>query len=111
VRLRALTNIIKYPMGIGVNITPNIDPAVSCSKCEAICCRLEVLLLADTGVPERFVEFDEWGGGRMHRLDDGWCAALDRNTLKCTIYDLRPFICRELDMGGDECLSIREDDA
>ncbi len=92
-----------------MSIKGNIAPDVSCSKCEAICCRLEVLLLADVGVPEQFVEFDEWGGGRMHRLDDGWCAALDRNTMNCTIYDRRPFICRELDMGGDECLSIRED--
>jgi len=70
-----------------------------------------VLLLADTGVPEQFVEFDEWGGDRMRRLDDGWCAALDRNTMNCTIYDRRPFICREFDMGGDECLFIREDHA
>ncbi|MCF6323580.1 MAG: YkgJ family cysteine cluster protein [Gammaproteobacteria bacterium] len=94
-----------------MEIDVNIDPDVSCSKCEAVCCRLEVLLLADTGVPEQFVEFDPWGGGRMRRLDDGWCAALDRNTLHCTIYDRRPFICRELDMGGDECVSIRKDHA
>lgn len=44
----------------------------------------------------------------MLRLDDGWCAALDRNTLQCTIYNIRPTICRELEMGGEECLDIRQ---
>jgi len=96
-------------VNIDSGINPGIDPGVSCSKCEAICCRLEVLLITDAAVPEQFVEFDEWGGGRMQRLDDGWCAALDRNTMNCTIYDRRPFICRQLDMGGDECVAIRAD--
>jgi len=96
-------------VNIDSGINPGIDPGVSCTKCEAICCRLEVLLITDAAVPEQFVEFDEWGGGRMHRLDDGWCAALDRNTMNCTIYDRRPFICRQLDMGGDECVAIRAD--
>jgi Fe-S-cluster containining protein len=43
----------------------------------------------------------------MARLDDGWCAALDRHTMLCTIYDKRPLICREFEMGGYECLSER----
>ncbi len=45
----------------------------------------------------------------MIRLDDGWCSALDRNTMRCTIYAKRPDICRELEMGGYECASIRAD--
>lgn len=43
----------------------------------------------------------------MARLDDGWCAALDRNTMKCTIYEKRPMICREFEMGGYECIAER----
>lgn len=39
----------------------------------------------------------------MKRLDDGWCAALDRNTLMCSIYANRPLICREFEMGSYEC--------
>ena len=66
-----------------------------------------MLLITDTGVPEEYVEVDDWGGMTMARLDDGWCAALDRNTMLCTIYDRRPFICREFEMGGDECLAER----
>lgn len=77
------------------------------NNCQACCCRLEVLLLTDTGVPERYTESDEWGASRMRRLDDGWCAALDRNSMLCTIYDKRPLICREFAMGSDECRDER----
>ncbi|MFT5450907.1 MAG: Fe-S-cluster containining protein [Enterobacterales bacterium] len=83
------------------------DNAVTCATCRANCCRLEVMLITDTGVPEKYVEFDKWGGMSMARLDDGWCAALDRSTLLCTIYDRRPLICRDFEMAGDECLIER----
>lgn len=82
-------------------------PEVSCTNCEACCCRLEVLLISNTGVPDHFIEIDEWGGMRMARLDDGWCAALDRSTMKCLIYRQRPQICRDFAMGGDECVAER----
>ena len=76
-------------------------------NCQACCCRLEVMLISDTGVPDNFIELDEWGVRRMARLDDGWCAALDRESLTCTIYEQRPQICRDFKMGGSECLSER----
>lgn len=84
-----------------------IDADVSCATCRANCCRLEVGIYTDTGVPERFVEFDQWGAMRMARLDDGWCAALDRDTMLCTIYEQRPLICREFELGSYECLTER----
>ncbi|MEH6467951.1 MAG: YkgJ family cysteine cluster protein, partial [Porticoccus sp.] len=77
-----------------INVTALPEAEVTCKSCDACCCRLEVLLITDTGVPDRFIESDQWGGGRMARLDDGWCAALDRNTMMCTIYENRPLICR-----------------
>jgi Fe-S-cluster containining protein len=83
------------------------ETKVSCSSCTARCCRLEVMLITDTGVPEHLIEFDEWGGGTMRRLDDGWCAALDRGTMLCTIYERRPLICREFATGSDECMAER----
>lgn len=83
------------------------DAEVTCASCEACCCRLEVLLITDTGVPGHFIAIDEWGGRTMARLDDGWCAALDRNTLLCVIYENRPVVCRELEMGGYECIAGR----
>ena len=84
-------------------LNEHADPDVSCSSCEACCCRLEVLLISETGVPERFVALDAWGGRTMARLDDGWCVALDRDTMACTIYERRPWVCREFEMGGHEC--------
>jgi Fe-S-cluster containining protein len=84
------------------------EPVVTCSTCAACCCQLEVMLITDTGVPERFIDTDDWGGEVMLRLDDGWCAALDRDTMMCTIYDRRPLICREFEMGAPECLEERE---
>lgn len=81
---------------------------ISCSTCNAACCRLEVLLITDTDVPARFIATDEWGGQTMLRLDDGWCAALDRSTMLCTIYEKRPLICREFEMGGRDCLAARK---
>ncbi len=81
---------------------------ISCANCRACCCRLEVMLISDTGVPDEHVAVDEWGGETMLRLDDGWCSALDRDTYSCTIYENRPWICREFEMGSHECLEERE---
>jgi len=83
------------------------EPKVTCSTCQACCCRLEVLLITDTGVPATFIATDAWGGETMRRLDDGWCAALDRNTMLCTIYDRRPLVCREFETGSNDCLAER----
>ena len=87
--------------------TTAAETEVTCANCAACCCRLEVMLITDTRVPDRFVATDRWGGERMHRLDDGWCSALDRDTMRCTIYANRPWVCREFAMGGHECLLER----
>lgn len=92
-------------MPIDVTIQP--DPAVTCASCEACCCRLQVMLLTETGVPEQFIATDEWGGQTMAQLEDGWCKALDRNTMLCTIYEKRPLVCREFAAGSYECMLER----
>jgi uncharacterized protein len=66
-------------------------------------------LISDTGVPRRFIEIDKWGGMTMARLTDGWCAALDRNTMQCTIYEKRPLVCRDFEMGSYECIVERSE--
>jgi|TARA_R110001583_G_scaffold94252_3_gene237657 Fe-S-cluster containining protein len=66
------------------------------------------MLITETGVPEQYIQRDEWGGEVMARLGDGWCAALDRHTMLCSIYENRPFICREFATGSYECLNERE---
>ncbi|GAD80337.1 YkgJ family cysteine cluster protein [Vibrio ezurae] len=79
------------------------EPEVACSTCRASCCRLEVMIITDTGVPEEHIATDKWGGETMLRLEDGWCSAVDRDTMLCTIYENRPWICREFEMASYEC--------
>jgi Fe-S-cluster containining protein len=66
-----------------------------------------MLLGGDDDVPEALTRQDPWGGWIMHRLEDGWCAALDRRTMLCTIYEQRPFICRDYQAGDYDCLKQR----
>jgi Fe-S-cluster containining protein len=61
------------------------------------------MIVSDTGVPAQHIVIDEWGGESMLRLDDGFCSALDRDSYTCTIYENRPWICREFEMGSYEC--------
>ncbi len=92
---------------------PSTPPAealpgtVTCATCRANCCKLEVMLMGDDDIPTRYTERDAWGGWIMRRLDDGWCAALDRETMLCTIYQRRPMICDLFEMGGYDCLEER----
>ncbi|MDP2155137.1 MAG: YkgJ family cysteine cluster protein [Sulfuricella sp.] len=83
------------------------SPVISCSSCKACCCRLEVMLMGDDDIPLELTERDRWGGWVMARLDDGWCAALDRNTLLCTIYEHRPMICSDYQVGDSDCIGER----
>ncbi len=82
-------------------------PEITCSNCRACCCCLEVMIISDTAVPEQHIAVDQWGGETMLRLEDGWCSALDRETFTCTIYEKRPWVCREFEMGSYECKEER----
>ncbi len=89
--------------------SPDIDPSVVCDECEAICCRLTVVLLpGDERVPEQFVTADERGMRVMAHGEDGWCTALDLDTMRCSIYELRPGICRKFTMGSEFCRAERD---
>ncbi len=86
-------------------------PEVTCSNCQACCCHLEVIIISETGVPRQHIYVDEHGSETMLRLDDGWCSALNRDTLMCSIYESRPWVCREFEMGSYECITERKDKA
>jgi Fe-S-cluster containining protein len=90
-----------------IHIKNVTEPAITCSSCQACCCRLEVMIITDTGVPERHIDVDEWGSETMLRLEDGYCSALNRETFMCSIYENRPWICREFEMGSYECRNER----
>jgi len=63
--------------------------------------------MGEDDVPLRLTVEDRWGGTVMARRDDGWCAALDRRTLLCTIYERRPAVCRDYELGGSDCVAER----
>jgi Fe-S-cluster containining protein len=65
------------------------------------------MLMSEDDIPLHLTEQDRWGGQIMARLPDGWCAALERDTMLCGIYERRPAICRDFEMGGSECREER----
>jgi Fe-S-cluster containining protein len=89
------------------NTTNDRNQHIDCIDCAAACCRLEVLCIGDHDIPSHLTEHDADGYLLMRRLDDGWCAALNRTEMNCGIYARRPLPCRELEMGGPECLAAR----
>jgi len=82
-------------------------PAITCASCDACCCRLEVMLMSGDDIRGKFTQQDKHGVWVMARLDDGWCAALDRSTRRCTIYAHRPMVCRDYEVGAMDCLEER----
>lgn len=85
-----------------------IDPGVSCTRCDAVCCRLEVAVMPDDQVPRQYVERNAQGVEVMAHGEDGWCVAMDPLRMCCSIYGQRPGICRTFAMGGDDCREARE---
>jgi uncharacterized protein len=85
-------------------------PSTSCDTCLASCCRLLVRLLPGDQVPGHLLAEDDQGLTVMARASDGWCVALDRGSLRCTIYSARPQLCRVFETGSPECLEERAAD-
>ena len=87
-----------------------MNKEITCSTCTALCCRLEVRLIDDR---DELIQVDltEQVDGLyfvMKRGEDGWCEALDRKTMLCAIYEKRPTICREYEVGDYDCINERE---
>lgn len=95
-------------MGIDIRLDDElIDPTVSCSRCDAVCCRLTVLVMPEDNVPRHLVERNDHGLEVMARGEDGWCIAVDHNRMCCGIYEQRPGICRKFAMGSAYCRDER----
>lgn len=86
-----------------------IDPTVHCSECEAVCCRLRVIVGPEDPAPPALLTRNEEGLDEMARAADGWCVALERSAMRCGIYAARPDDCRRFTMGAGHCRAIRED--
>ncbi len=85
-----------------------VSPAVSCDACDAVCCRLTVVLMDDDAVPGHLTERTEHGVTVMARDEEGWCVAIDPRRMCCSIYASRPGICRKFAMGGPYCRDVRD---
>lgn len=88
---------------------PSKYPEVQCSQCEAVCCRLTVVVEAEDGIDPALTSVTGTGLRVMARAGDGWCVALDRERMQCSIYAARPDACRRFHMAGPYCRAIRED--
>jgi Fe-S-cluster containining protein len=82
---------------------------ITCARCQACCCQLQVILMPHDDPPAHLTEIEEHGLTVMRRGDDGWCVALDRDTLRCTVYARRPQVCRDFAEDSRECRAERED--
>lgn len=87
---------------------PPAGNPVHCNRCEAVCCRLTVVVTATDKVPAHLLERTLTGLDVMARGQDGWCRALDRGSMRCSIYEQRPDGCRRFVMGGGYCRSAIE---
>ena len=83
--------------------------AIDCGSCDAVCCRLTVVLSAEDRVPEHLTDYTAAGLHVMARDEDGWCVAVDGARMCCSIYETRPAICRKFAMAGPYCREVRED--
>ena len=84
---------------------------VSCRTCDAVCCRLTVVLQPEDRIPARFTARTAAGLLVMARDEDGWCMALDAAQGLCSIYATRPDVCRRFVEAGPYCKSVRSDHA
>ncbi len=84
-------------------------PEPLCSRCDAVCCRLTVVLQPEDRIPAHLATRTAAGLEVMARDAEGWCVAIDAARMCCSIYDSRPEICRRFAMSGPYCLDVRAD--
>jgi Fe-S-cluster containining protein len=80
-----------------------------CSRCDAVCCRLTVLVDDEDGIADHLTTLTDGGLRVMAKDEEGWCVALDAARMNCSIYEARPDVCRRFHMGGPYCEAVRED--
>ena len=81
----------------------------ACSRCDAACCRLTVVLQPEDRIPEHYTTRTDAGLHVMARDAEGWCVAIDGARIQCSIYDSRPQVCRRFVMSGPYCREVQAD--
>ncbi len=95
-----------------LRLNPPASPtkgAAHCSTCEAVCCRLTVVLQPEEPIPGHLTTYSPEGLRVMKRGSDGWCVALSGTRMNCSIYETRPSVCRRFVMNGAYCKAVRAD--
>ncbi len=80
-----------------------------CARCDAVCCRLAVVLQPEDRIPAHLTTYTDAGLHVMARDPEGWCVAIDAGRMCCSIYATRPDTCRRFAMGGPYCHDIRDE--
>lgn len=124
--MRRLTCLIQLPPGYGSHPdTPRVYGARAagvrcrlliflafsiknlCERCDAVCCRLTVLVDPTDRIPHHLTSVTPEGWHVMARDEEGWCVAIDAARMCCSIYETRPAICRRFVMSGPYCRDVR----
>ncbi|WP_447938136.1 YkgJ family cysteine cluster protein [Pseudoxanthomonas mexicana] len=84
-------------------------PEPLCARCDAVCCRLTVVVQPEDRIPAHLTAHTAAGLTVMARDAEGWCVAIDAARMCCAIYDTRPDVCRRFTMSGPYCLAVRTD--
>ena len=71
-------------------------------QCRGACCILYNVYLTADEVTNGNYRWDLSHPYRLKREPSGHCTYLDRSSLKCTIWDRRPSVCRQYSCQGDE---------
>ena len=98
--------------GVVGSVYGTVREMKACAECNAACCRepWDVDCGGSVGVPPELTEPGVWGSPKMRRHPRvACCIALDPETNRCTIYDVRPNVCRNFEVGSEECLDLRAD--
>lgn len=88
---------------------PADEEAADCARCDAVCCRMTVVLQGSDRIPAHLTDYTDAGLEVMARDEFGWCVAVDPAGRGCSIYDSRPEVCRRFHMDGPYCRAIRVD--
>ncbi|MGX5732144.1 YkgJ family cysteine cluster protein [Pseudoxanthomonas beigongshangi] len=90
-------------------ITEHSADLTSCARCDAVCCRLTVVVQPEDRVPAYLTTQSLAGLTVMARDEEGWCVAIDSARMCCSIYETRPDVCRRFAMSGPYCQAVRAD--
>jgi Fe-S-cluster containining protein len=104
--------VLRAPLAGAASSRPASSPArakADCGRCDAVCCRLTVIVDAEDRIAEHLTTVTDRGLRVMARDAEGWCVAVDAAHMRCSIYDSRPEVCRRFHMGGPYCEAIRAD--